>query len=111
MNEGITNAAALIPRPSSNSFFLPMRAANTPPGTLNIGEGDEDHEGQQRGHPFADVIGLLTASALGPMASASPIRKKARKMGMVFSRKASSFPSGDCPQKIRTMAFPATRRS
>ncbi len=32
--DGTSTATALSPRPSSNRFFLPMRAASTPPGTL-----------------------------------------------------------------------------
>ena len=32
--DGTANAAAFSPRPRSNRFFLPIRAANRPPGTL-----------------------------------------------------------------------------
>ena len=32
--DGITSEAALSPKPRSNRFFLPMRAASKPPGTL-----------------------------------------------------------------------------
>ena len=50
------------------------------------GERDEHRERQQRRLPVAQLVGVLDGSALGPMASAKPMRKKARKIGSVLNR-------------------------
>jgi len=47
VRHGTSIATAFKPSPSNNSFFLPMRAASTPPGTLNTAKAMNTKNGSR----------------------------------------------------------------
>src|SRR5262245_23881461 len=82
-SDGIRQAIAFRPRPSNKSFFLPILAASTPPGTLKTAKAKKTKNGINVEMTLLRLYALPTASDIGPMASATPITKKVRNMGSV----------------------------
>jgi hypothetical protein len=89
MMQGTNIAAALSPSPSINSFFFPIRADITPPGTLNTANAMNTKNDSNVAMTLLSWNCFFTASDSGPMASATPMTRNARKMGNVFSFSAS----------------------
>ncbi len=61
-----------------------MRAASTPPGTLKIAKAMKTKNGISVAMKAESWNLVLTASDKGPMASATPIRRNAMKIGKVL---------------------------
>ncbi len=83
---GTRTAAALMARPTASTLFLPACAANTPAGTLKTAKATKTKNGSSVDTTLLRRKLVRTASAIGPIASATPITKKVRKMGTVRSR-------------------------
>ena len=90
MSEGIRQATALSASPSSSTFFLPIRAARSPPGTLKTANAMKTKNGIMVAMTLLIWNCVRTASDKGPMASAIPMAMNARKIGMVLKLIACS---------------------
>ena len=62
-----------------------MRAASRPPGTLNTAKAMNTKNGNSVAITLLSWNCFCTVSDIGPMASATPMTRKARKMGAVLN--------------------------